>query len=159
MNAERVHLNGFGAYIRRCVQSQGSLSPRINSIELDSHKFHPSPRALHLTSSSLLAPPPPLAMTPSSVGSFEHCPGSRSSRLRAWCDLPRCRPTERVSLSRCIHETHSESTEELRQASSSSLIPPSAAPTMKLDTPAVAQQYLTDTRDLGHDGRGPLLFL
>ena len=51
-----------------------------------------------------------------------------SSRMRAWCDLPRCRPTERVRSSRCIHETQSESAEELRRASSSLLIAPSASP-------------------------------
>ena len=51
-----------------------------------------------------------------------------SSRMRAWCDLPRCRPTERVRSSRCIHETQSESAEELQQASSSLLIAPSASP-------------------------------
>ena len=72
VNAGSVHLNGSGVYIRRRVQPQGSFSPRINSIKLDSHKLHPSPRALHLTLSSLLTPPPPLAMTPISVGFFKH---------------------------------------------------------------------------------------
>ena len=81
MNAESVHLNGSGAYIRRRVQPQGSFSPRINSIELDSHKLHPSPRALHLTLSSLLAPPPPLATTPISVGSFEHRPQTSTTPI------------------------------------------------------------------------------
>ena len=63
---------------------------------------------------------------------FKVCRGSRfvevqgSLRMRVWCGLPRCRPTERVRSSRCIHETQSESAEELQQASSSLLIAPSA---------------------------------
>ena len=42
-----------------------------------------------------------------------------SSMLRAYS---RCRPTERVRSSRCIHETQSESAEELRRAPPSFLI-------------------------------------
>ena len=59
---------------------------------------------------------------------FKVCRGSRFvkvqglSRLRAWSIRPRCRPTERVRSSRCIHETQSESAEELRRAPPSFLI-------------------------------------
>ena len=55
-----------------------------------------------------------------------------SSRMRAWCDIPRCRPMERVRSSRCIHETQSESAEELRQATSSLLIAPSVSPSLSV---------------------------